>query len=535
MTTSVSPAPYRVGIILVPVLIFMLLVRPYVFKDVVGEGDLVRIANGLLLGHKIGFWNTLDMHYGISFSFGYYWFAYHILPASMFATASDVIAFINESGYLCAGLTLLFAGAALGRLYGYAAGAVAVTLIGFSPMFLEMATSGHPLLPGAALLFAAAWLFLVAEDTTALGIRWPLFCGAGALVFASLTVRGETALALPFLVCAIKNLSWTKTARDKALLRAAAIASAFLVFLYLRGFYQAPGQHGALDSLTGFLSAFYIARNAIKGVAGLFIGAGMVSCAAIGVAFVLCRRRHAVPALLALLLIVPNLVFWLPNGFPVRHFFFALVGGAMFLGVVAQAMVPASLVKPVLAAALLAVLNQLLAEAAYPAIIQKYEWNYEQIGDRRATFQVPLGMFQRNHTANQTMFSTLRTEAKQLANLRDPHIVVFADHSDYILLSLIDSTPLPKVVLEPAPGITWELVRGNQIITLIEKYHQWPADVMGDYIKSRDVRAMRFYVQPTTRSRYDKTEPPNEVMLHEGASMPGAQGAGLNQTLPHCC
>jgi hypothetical protein len=513
MLTPPSSARRSVGITLIPIVIFLLLVRPYVFRDVVGEEDLVRVANGLLLGHKIGFEKAIDVHYGMNFSYGYYWFIYNVLPSSMFATSADVIRFINESGYLFAGLTLLFGGATVSRMYGPVAGAVTVTVFGFSPMFLELATSGHPLLPAAALFFAAAWLFQVAEDSAAPGVRWTLWLVASALAFASLTTRGETALAFPFLVFAFRDFGLTKVARDKALARGVALTLVFLLFLYLGTYFHRAESTEALDSISVFLSRFYIARNVIKGMVGLVIGLGIVSCAVIGLAFALRTRRHLWPAFLALLLIVPNLVFWLPNGFPVRHFFFALFGGAMFVGVVAQSLMPDGAIRPIAAAALLALLNQVAAEAAFPFIVAKYEWNYDKLGDRRATYQVPLGMFHRNHKANEYMFSTLRAEAKTLATIKDREVVIFADQVDYILLSLIDSADQLEVRPEPSPGITYEVVRGKQKFTLIEKYHQWPADVMGEYVRSRDVSNLRFYVQPSTRSRYDKTELPNELML----------------------
>lgn len=495
---------------LLPIFLFAAIVRPYVYDDVVGEGDLTLVTNGLLLGSRIGFDAASSLHYGLSFSYGYYWFIYTVLPDSLFRHAEDVIMFINESGYVSALATLTFAALLVARLYGAFVAACSIIIFGFSPMFLELATSGHPLLPAAALLFFGGYLLLLGEGLAPMWARVLVTALSGMVIFASLSVRADTALALPWLVFATREWKPDRTMLFNILARGVTVTAAFLVFLYVQRFFVSDT--GSTGALGNFLSVFYQIRQVPKGVVALLIASGLITSLCVAAAFLLKSRSLKHAAFLALLLIVPTLVFWLPNPLPSRHFFFAIFGAAVFIGV---ALLAAGMQKKVLVPVAFAIVlsNQAMAEMVYPTIVANYDWNYPMLGERRSTFHVPLGAFHHNHNANQHLFTALREEGKAVAQLNHPKVIVFGDQITYIMMALLDSAERVEMKENPSPKVSFEIQRGNQRFLFIEKYHFWPEDVAADYVQSHDVGDALIYTQPYTLSKFDKAALPNVVSV----------------------
>jgi len=495
---------------LLPIVLFTVIVRPYVYRYVVGEGDLTLVTIGLLFGSKVGFEAASNLHDGLSFSYGYYWFIYNVLPDAWFRTASDIMLFINESGFFFSLATLACGALLVQRLYGPLVAGITITIFGFSPMFLELATSGHQILPAAALLFLGGYLLLLSEDMHRMWACVAATLAAGAIIFASLSVRADTVLALPWLVFVTREWKTDRPALMKYLIRGVTVTAAFFVFLYLQRFFvQGTGSTNVLEN---FVATFYRLRQIPKGVAAMLITAGLVTALCAGAALVVKWRSLKHPALLTLVLIVPTLVFWLPNPLPSRHFFFAVFGASLFIGVALQA-APIQKRLLILAAFVIVVLNQVVAELMFPVIVARYEWNYPLVGERRSTFHVPLGAFHRNHSANQHLFAILRAEGKTVASLDYPRVIVFGDQISYILMALIDSPQHVEVIENPSPRIAYEVRRGTQTFTLIEKYHYWPADVAAEYARENDIGDAVIYVQPYTTSKYDRASLPNMVKI----------------------
>ncbi len=74
--------------------------------------------------------------------------------------------------------------------------------------------------------------------------------------------------------------------------------------------------------------------------------------------------------------------------------------------------------------------------------------------------------------------------------------------------------------------------RGGQGFLFVRKNEQWPTDVLGRILASDPPPAAHYYVQPSTRSRYDRAEPPAGRTLHlpEGGGSGTAQrGLGLGR------
>ena len=86
----------------VPMVLYALLVLPFVFHDVVGEPDLERTAMAILYGASSGLHESAGYHYGLEVSFGYYAAMCHLLPRAVLLDSAALISAINFIGYICA-------------------------------------------------------------------------------------------------------------------------------------------------------------------------------------------------------------------------------------------------------------------------------------------------------------------------------------------------------------------------------------------------------------------------------------------------
>src|SRR5580765_3435441 len=180
-----------------PAILLGLVALPFLYRDCVGDPDMLLMLNGVLeFPACADQWNSWHK-YGILFSWGYYWLLYH-LPGQFREHASQLITAVNIIGW---GSTVLACGA-LGwltqRLYGLGTGLALTIAVTFSPMVLELATYGHPFMLSVALLLMAGICLIEGEARRGPGAMAMLAVGA-MLVFASLAVRTESIIALPWL------------------------------------------------------------------------------------------------------------------------------------------------------------------------------------------------------------------------------------------------------------------------------------------------------------------------------------------------
>jgi hypothetical protein len=452
---------------LAPVVVFALTMFRFVYGDVVGEPDLARVVFGILYDARNGIDFTPDRHYGLSFSFGYYWLLHYLLPDAVQTHASALIRATNLLGFASAVGFLLAIAALATRLYGAIAATIAVMAFAFSPMFMELAMSGHPLLPATALAFGGGLLLpreSGAHNAPGASRNAALASLAGLLLLGSLTVRAETALALPWLVLA--GTRWSDRAgRQLLALRGATAAIAVAIFLVLQ--HSALGtQQSSGEALENYLDAFYAIEKIGKGLIMFPLAFGAIATvAAITLPFFKLPRLRFV-LFDALLLIVPALLLWLPNPQPVRHFFFALLGMALLLGSTLPLFFQRA-EAAILAALLMVAGHQVIIELGHATIVSRYQWNYPMIGARRSTFSVPLGFFPFDHAANALNFRTFLQEAERVSTFTDQEVVVVGEELHYILLSLVDSAPGVRVTPYAALRDSYLVERGAQRFRLL--------------------------------------------------------------------
>ncbi|HYM80743.1 MAG TPA: hypothetical protein VEY91_04935 [Candidatus Limnocylindria bacterium] len=464
----------------------------------VGDTDVVRIANGMLHAHARGM--PLDPAHAPGFAqhFGYYATLALALPASVYrngTTLLDALSLVGlMSGVLAFGAYALLAWRRFGEK-----GVLATALVTLSPMTIALSYSGHPLLPSAALLFLGAVL-VHPKPVVRAGIALGLEIAAVVLWVGSLTVRAEALLAMPWLVA----LAWEgpSTGRGARLARRLAIVGLSVITFGVIQNRMIPHSSGARE-LRAFLEVF-LGRDTYSR-AGMFmllgIGVGTWVIAAVGLLRGALRPELRSRLILALVLVIPTVVFWIPVPAPSRHFFYALVG-------LSELALLAVRWREARAFALLAltvvVANFALAEALYGPISRRYAWKYPAMTSRRATVSVPLGWFLPDRNAIGRMLATSRDEGRRLAAFETRDVLAFADESPLMVMAFVERGDVTHLCDTLVTGMQAEhLARGSQHIYIIRKSSHWPRDVEATLLARDPFPHAAIYTQPHTLSSYD--------------------------------
>ena len=500
-----APGAGARSLLLLPALLLAAIAVPYAYRVTLAEPDLVRMVAAMVYGGATGLNEAAGNHYGLAFSFAYYKLLYVVAPADWLRDPDAVAMLMNGVGVLAGLLCTVLGTAYFARLLGRAPGVAAAIVFFLSPMMLPVALSGHPLIPAAACLFAAAILLARAEQAPAGTARYVSAAGAFLLLVLGLALRAEIVLAFPFLWLVISlekpfgrptffALAW------KALI----LGGAFGLFLVLQhGYTEAAG--GAGGRLATFMETFFSLSRVVRGGFVFVLAAGVATLVAAALAA--WRLRFDRLLLVFFALALPALAFWLPNPQPARHFFFVVLAASLMIGAWLRARTATGALG---LAALLVLANQGIAELLYSPIVSHYEWSYPSAG-RQATQQVPLGMFVPAQLANQRQAALERDEALRLAAQAPKRLLVLADDQHYLIAHLIAADPSLRWSERTENGVLFaRLESPKRSIVLVQKYDAWPRDVNAEILADPAWRSWPVYVQPFTVSRYDKTEVPAE-------------------------
>ncbi|MDB6091688.1 MAG: hypothetical protein JWN85_4472 [Gammaproteobacteria bacterium] len=497
----------------VPVVLYALVVFPFVFHDVVGEPDLERMALAVVYGASSGLHEAAGYHYGLAVSFGYYAALYHLLPQSVLLSSSSLITAINFIGYASAIVTVGALGLYLARLFGVIPAVATCILFAFSPVFLDLGTSGHPQLPGMALVLAGAWLLTLVTDTRLRGSHRVAAAFAALVVLtAALTMRGDFVLAFPFMTIVageqelVSLRAWLRAVGQ----RLAVLIPAFALFLVLQAHaYQDPG--GNAGFVANFFATFYKLDTVPRGLLVLALSTGIASMLAlVGLVFAPgARRLPSVNVLAALTLALPSLAFWLPNSTPGRHL--VLVTLAVVL-IIALILVRSTRPSWVIALAALLVLgNQAIAEVSHSTLERHYQWTFPLLTARRATTSVPMGLFPLDHEAKQEFFMMVRNEGRAFARTCSGNLLVFAEEPHYMMLSLVELDRTMRFNTIEAGNTRVFQARGQRCsVDFVEKAAAWQRDIMREFIDAGRDEGWPIYFQEIRRNPSDRTPVPAE-------------------------
>jgi len=501
----------RGWLLALPAVLYAAAVLPYVYQGVVGEPDLERMMLGIIYGASTGLHATANFHYGYLVSFGYYQALYHFLPNSILLNSSALIPVINYVGYVSAVAAMCTLALYTARLFGVRVAFATCMIFGFSPLFLDIGTSGHPQIPGMALLLLGAWLLTFAtEERIRLVYRVAAASAALAIVTTALCVRNDVALVFPFITIASPAhetpsvRTWLRTSG----LRFAVLAVAVIIYVVIESnVYHDNG--GNADFVTTFFATFYNPRTVPRGLAAFVLATGIASIlclaalAASRAARQLPRFHLAAIALLAL----PTLLFWLPNPTPPRHLLAAVLAVAMFIALVVSRVVRPQYVFAL--GILLPLGNQVLAEASHELLVRNYQWPYPQLTPRRVSTSIPTGAFPLDHEAKQEDFMYFRNEGRAFARACSGHLLVFAQRPQYMMLSLIELDR--GVRLSSSRVGDAEVVRASGSRCTAD-FVVNPSEVHGDTLReflAKDAyKGLPIYFQEARRDKYDRTPVP---------------------------
>jgi hypothetical protein len=497
-----------------PIVLYALLVLPFVFRDVVGEPDLERMVMAIMYGASSGLHEAAGYHYGLEVSFGYYAAIYHLLPRSVLLDSASLIAAINFIGYCSAVLAIGMLELYISRLFGVAAAVVTCVLFGFSPVFLDLGTSGHPQVPGLALTLLGAWLLTCASDG-GLGLARRVSAGLAAFVTltAALTMRGDFVLAFPFmtLVAGERELVSRSAWLHAVAQRLAVLIPAFAVFLILQSDAFSGGTGGKAGFISGFFATFYKADTVPRGLMVVILCTGVATMSAL--LWLIClRAARSVPlvntvAILALAL--PSLAFWLPNSTPGRHLILVTLAVALAIALILTRSGRPQWAIP--AAALLVISNQAIAEVSHNMLERHYQWTFPLPTGRRATQSVPMGAFPLDHEAKQELFMRLRNEGRAFARACSGSVLAFAEEPHYMMLSLVELDRSMRFVTVDAVDTQVIRARGARCsVDFVEKAAAWHRDALREFLEAGYDAGWPIYFQESRRNPSDLTPVPEQ-------------------------
>lgn len=496
-----------------PAVLYALAVLPFVYQGVVGEPDLERMLLGVVYGASTGLHETANFHYNYLVSFGYYAALYHFLPQSVLLSSAALIPVINYLGYVSAVAAMGTLALYTARLFGVYAAFATCMIFGFSPLFLDIGTSGHPQIPGMALLLLGAWLLTFgSEQQIRIGYRVAATLAALAVVTVALCVRNDVALVFPFITIAspAREAASLRTWLRASGLRFAVLVVALVIYIVIESnVYHDNG--GNADFVKTFFATFYNPRTIPRGLAAfvLSVGIGSTLCLLALAASRAARRLPRLDLAAIALLALPTLLFWLPNPTPPRHLLAAVLAVAMFI-----ALVLSRVTRPqyVIALAILLPLgNQVLAEASHGLLVRNYRWPYPQLTQRRASTSIATGAFPLDHAVKQEEFMFFRNEGRAFARACTGHILVFAPRPHYMMMSLIErdrSVRLSSTHVGDAEVVRAAGARCTaDFVTNPSEVH---GDTLREFLDREGYRGLPIYFQESRRDKYDRTPVPAE-------------------------
>ena len=508
----------RRWLLALPALLYALTVFPFLFRDVLGEPDLERMTLGVIYGAASGLREAAGYHYNYLVSFGYYASLYRLLPRDVLTNSAALIAAINYIGFVSAVIAVGMLGQYLSRLYGVLAAFIACIVFAFSPVYLDLGTSGHPQLPGFALLLSGAWLLTFATDTR-IGrlLRAGSAIGALAAFVYAMSLRADVALAFPFITLAGRAVE-SASGRDwlrAAVLRLVVMALACVLWLAaeMSGYRDTEAtQSGGF--VASFFATFYKLHTVPRGLIVFVLCMGVATVLGF---FVLCFTRAArglnrAQVVALTLLALPTLLFWLPNSTPGRHMLLAYLAVAIMIALLLSRSLRA--VQAIMIAALLPIADQVIAEVTHGPIERHYQWAYPLLTSRRATTSIPMGAFPMDHEAKQQSFELLRNEGRAFARACSGQVLVVSEEPFFMMMSLIERDPGVRLSTSQVGDFRVYRAAGSRCTAdFIEKEANAHRDPLPDFLQSPRYAGWSVYFQEARRNESDRTAVPVERRL----------------------
>jgi hypothetical protein len=497
------------------IVLFAVGVHAFQYRLVLGEADLYRVLNGMLDGAETNSRLGSDLHYGRDFGFGYILALYALIPNEALRDPDRLIRLINDIGFYSITFGLFFFWLSIRLMHGSRAATAALALFCFSPMLLELATSGHQVLIAFSFLSAAATCLF-----------WPLVGWQAALaaiagtilLICGLCVRAEIFLALPYLVLTRLNTTSLQAFSRSVLVNALSPTAALIIFFVLKHYIASFPHNGA-----GFFEQFYHWSNVVPGLVYMSLGCG-IATVLVGtgvVVFVIIRLvrsrtlddiKNTVDQLIGpiALTLVP-FAFWIANPQPSRHFLLVLAGFSILIGW-AISHLSFRLVPALVTVLGLIATNQVLSEAARPALlrINAARSPYRPPPEFYNTFtHAPLGWSWQHHAALKSRLLRWKALGDMVATACDANTVIFSDESEQIFSRLYaGGAPVQSSVSDIHGFVAYSGTREAHHFVFISKMTGWPKDAVATILADPNFNNYQLYADPYLLSIYDRVAIP---------------------------
>jgi hypothetical protein len=506
------------------IVVFAVCVHTFQYRGVLGESDLYRVLNGMLDGANSGAKLGSDLHYGRDFGFGYILALYALLPNEILRDPDRLIPIINDIGFYFVIVGLFFFWLSTRLVYGARAAMVAMALFAFSPMILELATSGHQVLIAFCFLsIAATFLFWPLA-----GWRAALAASIGAiLLICGLCMRAEIFLALPYLVLMrTKTTSWRIFIRS-FIANSIAPAAALIAFFILRHYTASlPG------NTAGFFGQFYHWSSIAPGLVYMALGCGIATVlVGTGVlAFLVIRSvrspepidaKITVDQLIGpIALIIVPFVFWVANPQPSRHFLLVLAGFAILIGWAVNRLLAFRVVPALVTVLAIIVANQVLSEVVRPILLRTNAARspYRSPPQFSTTFtHAPLGWSWQHHSALEDRLLRWKALGDTVATACDTNVVIFSDESDQLFSRLYAGGLKVQSSVGYVDGfLAFSGTLKSHHFVFMPKMTGWPKDAIASVLSDPRFNGYQLYADPYLPSVYDKTAIPADRIVRFG-------------------
>lgn len=498
----------------------------YVARDryALGEGDLYRVLVGVVDGARQGSGLESPLHYGKSFSFGYIAALYAFIKPSVLRDAHRLILVINNIGFCAAILGTSCFWLSTRILYGLRLATVSLIVFVFSPMMLDVGTSGHQILIALALFFAASTLFFMPVRGV---YAWAASAAGFILLLAALVSRAEVFLAFPFLSLAQADLSSLRQFLKSALIRSVGPTVALIAFFILRHIYV----HDSSQSAEGFFDEFYRLAKIPRGLVAYTLDCGIATTlvalfAAVRVARTAIRGAspaEGTPSSLRLAigagsLIILPFVFWIANPIPPRHFILCLSGMSMLIGWLLTSQASGRPLATYTAAVTVALANQAFAVMAGPVIMSHYPTKLIRApGQPIIMPPVPIGSSWAYLQAAKAERSRTNAFAQPLLTTCDSKIIALSENQHEIFSYLYEGSRNWNVKRYYWRGfLVLDGKDGLADFMAISLHEGWPRDVVAEVLADRKLDSYKIARDPDFVSIYDRTPIPGNRLAHLG-------------------
>jgi hypothetical protein len=512
------------------IIVFALIEYTYQYRHILGEPDLYRVLVGLLDGAASGRWLNSPLHYDREFGFGYLAAIFHFVDPAVLTDPDRLIPIMNRVGLWALAPGLVCFWIAVRLAHGAMAATVALMVFSFSPMIVELGTSGHPSLPMFAFLSAAALcLFLPLRG-------WPAILAGTVgmlLLVAGFLSRGEIFLAFPWLVLTRIDTGSLRRFVISGLLRSVPPIGAIMVFLLLQHQFVTVQMGSTIGQ---YIFEYFTWATVPPGIVYMAMGCGLATALLAGLAVLwlvisgLQRSNRAVlTALLGpLALVAVPMAFFLPNPMPTRHFMLTLAGFGIVIGILTVRRPALSRAAVYGGVAMLVIANHTLAELVRPLLLRVNDIHTPYLPTHDAyqtTTHTNIGWFWERHAALIARRERWQEFGNKISTSCESHTLVLSDEGPHIATRLYAAgLPVKAVPFQIAGFLGARMVRDGKAFIVLEKMNGWPADPAATVLADPTLTAYHLVQDPWTMSRYDLAPIPDDRAAKFGCATGPATG-----------